>query len=543
MKAPTIPRPLTAAFAQQIMKRLTTPRYHQRGAVALMFGLSAVVLFGFMGLALDLSQTYDRKTELQNASDAAALAGARELNGTTAGINLAVSKAKAVALLNKFKYSTDVALVDAGITFSSSPDTPDASWVSVASAQSSPGGLLFIKVDTRGGQPNYGQVNTNFMQVLSPALSTTNTFGRAVAGRFSVGVSPIAVCALDPTRYRAHQHTGLPDELVEFGFRRGVGYNIIDLNPLGSAPNKFLLNPVDVPPAPGDSSACSPSHSSASFTAPFMCSGTASIISSMPGYVYVNTGFSSTLEKELNSRFNDYGGGSACSPATAPPDANIKEYPPTVANNWMNSATPPPLQTAAVLPDPPLLPPPYPRITVADLLYGPPTPIPTLPPYGPQPSPPPPLRPVPDANITAERYGELWAYNPAVQYAATPPGGGYTPYTTANWSSLYPTMSGAPPTPSSYPAAGPYSQTSGPFFSAPSPNGPGVRDRRVLNVLVVDCTTLSASGGSSCKTIQALGVGRFFMTVKADLPDGLYTEFAGLVPDDQLLTARVALYK
>lgn len=508
------------------MKRLTIPRHHQRGAVAIMFGLSAVVLFGFMGLALDLSQTYDRKTELQNASDAAALAGARELNGTTAGINLAVSKAKSVALLNKFKYSTNVALVDAGIKFSSSPDTPDASWISVASAQSSPGGLLFIKVDTRGGQPNYGQANTNFIRVLSPASSTTNTFGRAVAGRFSVGVSPIAVCALDPTKYRPHQHTGLPDELVEFGFRRGVGYNIIDLNPLGAAPNKFLLNPVDVPPGPGDTSGCTPSNSSANFTAPFMCSGTASIISSLPGYVYVNTGFSSSLEKELNSRFNVYGGGSACSPATAPPDRNVKEYPPAVAKTWMNSVTPE--QTAAVLPSP--------RITVADLLYGPPTPTPTLPP-------PSAATPVPTANITAARYGELWAYNPAVQYAATPPAGGYTPYTTANWSGLYPTMSGATPVASSYPAATPYGTSSGSFFTAPSPNGPGVADRRVLNIVLVDCNTLSASGGSSCKTIQALGVGRFFMTVKASLPAGIYTEFAGLVPDDQLLTDQVALYK
>lgn len=515
------------------MRRLTIPRHNQRGAVAIMFGLSVVVLFGFMGLALDLSQTYDRKTELQNAADAAALAGAKELNGTTAGVNLAVSKAKAVASLNKFKYSTDVALIDAGITFSSSPDTPDASWISVASAQSSPGGLLFIKVDTRGGNANYGQANTNFIQVLSPAFATSNTFGRAVAGRFSVGVSPIAVCALDPTKYRAHQHTGLPDELVEFGFRRGVGYNIIDLNPLGAAANKFLLNPVDVPPGAGDPSGCTPSHSSAGFTAPFMCSGTASIISSLPGYVYVNTGFSSSLDKELNSRFNVYGGGSACSPATAPPDRNVKEYTPAVASTWMNSVTPE--QTAAVLPGP------YPRITVADLLYQPTSPDPALPP--PTSQSPQTFVPAATANITAARYGELWAYNPAVQYAATPPAGGYTPYTTADWPSLYPTQTPPTPVASSYPAATPYGTSSGPFATAPSPNGPGVPDRRVLNVVLVDCATLSASGGSSCKTIQALGVGRFFMTVKASLPAGIYTEFAGLVPDDQLLTAHVALYK
>ena len=64
------------------MRRLSISTHHQGGAIAIMFALSAFFLFGLMGLALDLSQTYDRKTELQNAADAAALAGAKELNGT-----------------------------------------------------------------------------------------------------------------------------------------------------------------------------------------------------------------------------------------------------------------------------------------------------------------------------------------------------------------------------------------------------------------------------------------------------------------------------
>ncbi|UUZ68153.1 pilus assembly protein TadG-related protein [Polaromonas sp. P2-4] len=160
----------------------------QRGAVAIMFGLSIFVLFGFMGLALDLSQTYDRKTELQNAADAAALAGAKELKGDAAGIGNAVNKAKAIAALHKFKFGTSIALADAAITFSDSPDTPDAGWLGIDVAQANPGGLYFIKIDTRdGNNGKYGEVNTYFMHVLSASAATTNTFGRGsgeICGRY-----------------------------------------------------------------------------------------------------------------------------------------------------------------------------------------------------------------------------------------------------------------------------------------------------------------------------------------------------------------------
>lgn len=55
----------------------------QRGAVAIVVGLSIAVLIGFAGLALDLGRLYVAKTELQNSSDACALAAARELTGTS----------------------------------------------------------------------------------------------------------------------------------------------------------------------------------------------------------------------------------------------------------------------------------------------------------------------------------------------------------------------------------------------------------------------------------------------------------------------------
>src|SRR5436305_500155 len=139
-------------------------RSRQRGAVAVILGITAITLFAFMGIAVDLAYTYSRKTELQNAADAAALSGAKQLNLTRLG-------------------------------------------------------------------------------AIAATVSTS-------------------------------KYTGT-NELVELGYRRGVTYNVFSLNPLGGAvSDPYLLNPVDVPPA------CSPSHSSAAFTAPFVCNGSSAIVSS-----------------------------------------------------------------------------------------------------------------------------------------------------------------------------------------------------------------------------------------------------------------------
>jgi hypothetical protein len=59
---------------QQLRKR-------QRGTVAVVVGLTILVLVGMMGLALDSGQLFVNKTELQNAADACALAAAQELDG------------------------------------------------------------------------------------------------------------------------------------------------------------------------------------------------------------------------------------------------------------------------------------------------------------------------------------------------------------------------------------------------------------------------------------------------------------------------------
>jgi Flp pilus assembly protein TadG len=60
-------------------RKAMSSRREQLGSVAIVVGLSATVLFGFAGVALDMGRLYVNKSELQTAADACALAAAAEL--------------------------------------------------------------------------------------------------------------------------------------------------------------------------------------------------------------------------------------------------------------------------------------------------------------------------------------------------------------------------------------------------------------------------------------------------------------------------------
>lgn len=94
---------------------------HQRGVVAIIVGLSIVALIGFVGLALDLGKLFIAKTELQNSSDACALAAARELTGTSAN-QLTIAEAAGITTGNAnrviFQSEPVVVNADSSVTFS-----------------------------------------------------------------------------------------------------------------------------------------------------------------------------------------------------------------------------------------------------------------------------------------------------------------------------------------------------------------------------------------------------------------------------------------
>lgn len=439
----------------------------QRGAIALMFSLLLVVLLAAGGIVLDLGHLYVLKSELQNAADSAALAGADEIDLTATGIDKAAAKAISFAGEHKYDFGSALVLTNADVTFSSSPDGP---WSSVGEAKANPNGKSFIKVDTGSKS-----VPTSLMGTIG--IMNMATLGSAVAGRFVVDITPLGLCAQSTTQFSTRP-AGAELELVEYGFRRGMTYNMLAMGPIAGPADPMLLNPVDSPPA-----SCSPSHSSANFTAPFLCQGN-STVASTATEVYANTGVSvGPVEKAINSRFNSYPGGTPCTPATAPPDRNIQPYDYSDALNgaarWMTPAN----------------------------------------------------------------QGEvLWSYSRPVRAAGS--AGDYsagTPFELTDWGDLY----GKSAVIAEYPAgtsASPYATTSGQYFLAPSTNTPTL-NRRLINMAIVDCSA-ATSNAMSCKKLPIVGVGRFFLQKPVQLSGstpGMYVEFAGLI--EPVPNSEIKLYR
>ncbi|MEW5978879.1 MAG: Tad domain-containing protein [Acidobacteriota bacterium] len=148
---------------------------NEKGAILFIVAASLVVLLGMGGLAFDLGMLYNVKTDLQNAVDAAALAGAWKLNGTNQGINDAVTSAQAAANTYKFQ-DHPISLATSDITFSTQRDTG----YQTASAVISAGNAANIRF-VRAGKST---VMDLYMIKIIPGVGSTQTVASfAVAGQ------------------------------------------------------------------------------------------------------------------------------------------------------------------------------------------------------------------------------------------------------------------------------------------------------------------------------------------------------------------------
>jgi len=488
-----------ACPARQYLKG-ASHRTKQTGSISVMFVAALIIIFGFLALALDLSLLTHRKMELQNVADTAALSAAHELDGTAGGITKALDMAS-----NRFSQGTDrftygygkatMTWSDTAIGFARSPSGP---WRPVGEALTNPAGLLYVQVDTAGLDAEYGTVATLFLKPFTD-IPDAFTSARAIAGRSAIKVTPLGICAM---RDEAHRNHG--GELEEFGFRRGVSYNLLDLNLPGATTGQtFIVNPV----------AQATPITDVATLAPFVCTGTLAMSRLSGGTVKVAASFPiDKLWQQLNSRFGTYGtGATACDARTAPADTNVKEFTFNGGTPWMGAT--PAKQSAALLATSER------RWTVA----------------GPDTAP---------AGTLAVQFGPLWSYAKAVPYASyvsagTPePATGYPTYDVTAWSTLYtpgqPTTSSATPYPETAETPTPYSYTTGTqFFKNPSGSNKSLARRRVLHLPLLACPVTGSDA-----TVR--GIGRFFMTVPAT-NNSLYGEFAGLATEQSLGT-RVVLY-
>ena len=478
------------------------PGRHRRGSVAVIYAMVLIPIIGFAGLALDLSFAYTRRTEMQSVADAAAMAAARALDGTLAGIESAKTEARVIAQRQKYSFGRAVVWDDAALRFSDSPDKPDEDWLPASSVNAAnAANLYYAKVDTLELGDAYAEVDVVFTRVLGGARETMRMAARAIAGRTSIQVVPLAVCAITNTRVSTRdvdQGGTVLKELLHYGFRRGVSYNLLNMNPHGASAVSYLVNPLDFPDQPEHLN-----HRSLAVVRPFVCSGSIAASNVRTGSkLYVADPFPAALTAELNARFSNYSG-SSCNQVPAPPDRNIKEFDAWYFGWWMNSAgaingsAEPHVVGGG-------------KLTIADQSAA-------------------------VVGITKAHYGPLWAYSKAVQHDSGAADGVGAPFLKADWRYLYPVGSGADLS-STYndTLASPYNANAAPHRAiAPVAS---LAQRRVLNIPLLECPVPGSSA-------RVLAVGRFFMGSQADAAiPAVHGEFGGLVRDDEL-AATVGLYK
>lgn len=460
-----------------------------------------LVITGFLGIVLDLGRVYKRRLEFDAVARAAALAAAQQLNGTSAGIDRAVAEARlAVAGMTYDSNQEAVAWRDSALSFGT---TPDGAWYDAGTAQVNPSGMWFVQADTeRLGAPQ-NTIGLLVMRWMAPAMATIPLSATAVAGRAGIDADPLAVCAMSTVPAAGRANPGPPAnvELVEYGFRRGVGYDLMQLNPNGVAPVNYVVHPFALPGQPG-----APAGTAAAAVGPYACAGQLAIPRLNGGRITVAQPFPlALLYQQLNSRLNVYDN-AVCTSATAPPDRNIKSYAYDAPTPWMTLT---PDQQGALTTTTGGK-----RWTIADPL------------------------PAPTTNV-ARQYGTLWAYARPVPFSGyvagvEEPAAGYTPFASTDWSALY--APGAP-TPKSYPSGTttPYVSSSSTYTAGPPTTQRGIANRRVLRVPLLACP-VAASG-----TANVLGIAKFLLTAPAT-STSVPAEFGGMVPE-HALAGNVELYR
>jgi Flp pilus assembly protein TadG len=261
-------------------------RRGERGSVLV---VSAFGMLGFLlatGLCVDISHFYLVKTELQNAADAAALAGASALNSDDGGIEKAVDVA--IAEMNKSEFNKNkITITRADVVFSRNLN---GTYVSETTAKGDAANIRFVKVAI----PPVG-VSTSFS---APVLgSSRNVAAEATAG---MSVALNTFCDYIPV-------TAIDADAVLF--KPGNTYTI--RRPPGGAvsPGNYQILAIDGSGASDDRIGLGKGVRN--------CLGAGSVVQTKPG---VSAG---AVRQGLNTRFGDYGGG--LDPAEYPPDENVKE--------------------------------------------------------------------------------------------------------------------------------------------------------------------------------------------------------------------------
>lgn len=460
----------------------------QRGVFAILFAVLLVVILAMAGLAIDMGFVYERHGDMKSIANSAALAAAHQLDGTADGVENAVEAAEDTVRGNSWGPDQPADWDDAALALGTSADGP---WLDAGSVLGMPDDQIqlyrYVRVDAGALGEDMGTVIRYFPYRADPGAQLASVV--SVAGPVMSQMLPLGVCALSDIRYASRPVTGLAiQELVEHGFRRGVTYNLLRLNPGGNAPASFLVNPLDFPDS---GSGVDPANFTHSAVAPFMCSG--SIAQPRSNQVYVQQPFPTDLIPELNSRF---GHASSCVQSAALPDRNIKDF---TQASWLNNNPRTTAQAQQRSTSGGRL------VTIADV----------------DPSNPDDYDPSAPALRLREHYGTVWAFARAVRYSATAANHAGSSFRAADVDNLYPVDSGPAlaTTLSDLTTYLPYNS------SFETPGGTFLRYRRILHIPLLQCPV-------SSDTATVLAVGKFMLSAPASSDasnPSIPAEFGGLL--------------
>jgi Flp pilus assembly protein TadG len=271
------------------MRRSKSEKKRERGSVLAMSALGMLAFLLATGMAVDLGHFYLVKSELQNAADAAALAGASALNSGPTGI--ARAKDRATAAMNSYEFNQKgLTIPPANVTFAVNLGGPymDAA---TASAPATARKIRFVRVQTPATP-----VQVFFA---APVLGSNKDLAAEATAGMSVPFS-------DPCDF-------LPVSVIDYGtpikpgetytFRSAPGstvepgnYQILAVAGAGGQDVRVGLGSgVDACAAPGEEYA----------------------VDTKPGVT------SGPVRVGVNTRFDEYG--PQTDPATMPPDINVME--------------------------------------------------------------------------------------------------------------------------------------------------------------------------------------------------------------------------
>ena len=462
----------------------------QQGVFAILFAVLLVVILALAALAIDMAFVYERHGDMKSFANSAAVAAAHELDGTADGIDRAIDAGVLGTFSNMYDRDRQFVWSEQAFSFSSSPEGPwiDADTLKARSADEIRA-HRYARVDAALLDSDFGTLVRYFPYRGEPTAQLSSVV--SVAGPVLTQMMPLALCALNNTRISSRPVSGLSvSELVEHGFRRGVTYNLLQLNPNGTAPANFVVNPVDFPDSGSGLDLANFNHDE---VAPYVCSGT--ITQPRSDQVYVQQSFPTSLIPELNTRF---GASSSCVATTALPDRSIKSF---VTASWLNNNAG---RTVAQADK---------RTTVGGRLVT----IADVDPANPND-----FDPTAPAQRTKEHYGTVWAYARPLRYSGAAANGAGAPFLKADIDNLYPVDAGtALSTTLSDSATSLAYNTS---FQAPPGNF--LRYRRIMFVPLLRCPV---TGNSA----TVLAVGKFLLTAPADgdpANPSIPAEFGGLLP-------------